>query len=117
MNKDRKYVIASNKHRQDDYLQFWGELTKDEEKRCFGGYPADIERCEKYTFEELKSKGYVNTRANSCGFPIFSDKTDRIKLQTEEHYIIKLTDLFKVFRKFTGLRVYSQPIEAQVSDE
>ena len=56
MDKNRKYMIATKRHEGliRDALLFWGHLTEDNEERSFGGYTVDINKCEKYTREELK---------------------------------------------------------------
>lgn len=52
----REYVIVCNEHSgyYPGVLLFWGENTPDEaEKRSFGGYTSDLDKCEKYTLEEI----------------------------------------------------------------
>ncbi len=52
---ERKYVIVSNKHSGGwgGCMLFWGSLTEDNEKRSFGGYTQGIDRCERYTLDEI----------------------------------------------------------------
>ena len=52
---NREWVLARNKHRRNDILQFWVEYTKDEKPRSHDGYYTDINRCEKETTEEEES--------------------------------------------------------------
>lgn len=56
ISPERKYVIVCNKHSGGwgGCMLFWGELTRDDEKRSFGGYTQGIDRCERYTLEETK---------------------------------------------------------------
>lgn len=52
----REYVIVCNEHKSiiPGTLLFWGRRTEDKRKRSFGGYTCDIERCERYTRDELE---------------------------------------------------------------
>lgn len=55
ISPDRKYVIVCNEHAGmwAGCALFWGQLTRDEEKRSFGGYTVGIDRCERYTMDEI----------------------------------------------------------------
>lgn len=55
VSRDRKYVIVCNEHSGNwaGCLLFWGQLTDDGEKRSFGGYTTGIDRCERYTMDEI----------------------------------------------------------------
>ena len=53
---ERKYVIVCNEHKSwpSCALLFWGHLTEDDEERSFGGYTSRLDRCERYTRDEIK---------------------------------------------------------------
>ena len=55
---DRNYVIVCNRHKGllENCLLFWGAYTKDNQKRCFGGYTINLNKCERYTLEEAKNR-------------------------------------------------------------
>ena len=55
ISRDRKYVIVCNKSSGmwAGCMLFWGQLTRDDEKRSFGGYTTDVDKCERYTMEEI----------------------------------------------------------------
>ena len=55
ISRDRKYVIVCNKHSGmwTGCILFWGQLTADGEKRSFGGYTTGIDRCERYTMDDI----------------------------------------------------------------
>lgn len=55
VNPGRKYVIVCNEHSGmwAGCVLFWGQLTADGEKRSFGGYTTGIDRCERYTLDEI----------------------------------------------------------------
>ena len=91
---NREYVIVCNRHVGvvKEALLFWGTYTADNEKRSFGGYTSDIERCEKYTLEEAKTRG----------FPVYGTDFHKKELQKQQDYIIKISELEELgFRKFT----------------
>lgn len=58
--QNREYVIVCNRHRKNwDELLFWGKYTRYDEKRSFGGYTSNIDKCERYTLDEIKAwNGY-----------------------------------------------------------
>ncbi|QAT48567.1 hypothetical protein EQM14_01540 [Caproiciproducens sp. NJN-50] len=59
---ERNYVIVCNEHKPllPETLLFWGFHTEDSEERNFGGYTIQIDKCERYTREELESwRGYL----------------------------------------------------------
>ena len=100
MNKDRKYMIVTKRHEGavDNALLFWGHLTGDNDKRSFGTYTVDIEKCEKYTKEELKQY----RKGDKASMPFFNE--------TDSHeYFIRCRDLLVTmdeleelgYRKFT----------------
>ena len=55
MNRD--YMIVCNEHKAliPGTLLFWGELTGDGAPRSFGGYTCRVDRCERYTRDELET--------------------------------------------------------------
>lgn len=55
INPERKYVIACNEHPGiwSGCVLFWGSLTEDGEKRSFGGYTTGVDRCERYTLDDI----------------------------------------------------------------
>lgn len=52
---ERNYVILSIKWTK-DALVFWGNKSEDTQARSYSGYTSDIKSCERYTFEEVRSK-------------------------------------------------------------
>ncbi len=56
----RKYVIVCNEHSGmwRGALLFWGNRTQDGDKRSFGGYTSDVDKCELYSEKDLEEKGY-----------------------------------------------------------
>ena len=54
---DRNYVIVCNEHKPlfPGALLFWGTLTPDNAERSYSGYTCQIDKCERYTREELES--------------------------------------------------------------
>ena len=84
MNRD--YVIVCMRHRAiaPGALLFWGAYTADKEKRSFGGYFSDFEKCEKYTLEEA-----VNGMSQSC--KVWGDK--RVNYRKTDDFIIRIDQL------------------------
>ena len=82
----RDYVIVCNKHRGmfPGCLLFWGHYTDDNDKRSFGGYTSDINKCERYTAEDLYNYGY--------NFPIYNGENEA-EFKKIENVIIKVDDL------------------------
>mgnify|MGYP000092217642 FL=1 len=88
---DRKYVIVCNKHKAmwNGCLLFWGHLTYDDESRSFGGYTSDLERCERYTLEEIQDEHYT--------FPIYDEGTmTRRDFLNCEDIVISIPQLVKL---------------------
>lgn len=56
VSEDRQYVIVCREHKAllSPALLFWGSLTDDDAKRSYGGYTMDIDKCERYTRDELE---------------------------------------------------------------
>lgn len=86
MNINREYIIVCNEHKAmfPGCLLFWGHRTQDEETRSFGGYTSDINKCERYTAEELYNCGYK--------FPIYNGENE-IDFKKIDDVIIKIDEL------------------------
>jgi len=52
---ERNYVIVCNEHKSlfPGTLLFWGELTPDDLERSYSGYTCQVDKCERYTRDEL----------------------------------------------------------------
>ena len=102
MNKNRKYMIATKRHEGliRDALLFWGHLTEDNEERSFGGYTVDINKCEKYTKEELEE---YRKRKFSEETMLFLDETKKPCWQLKNYdLLVTMEDLVNLgFSKFT----------------
>lgn len=59
IDPDQKFVIVSNKHSGNwpGCLLFWGQLTSDGGRRSFGGYTTGIDKCERYSEDDIVSWG------------------------------------------------------------
>lgn len=86
MNTNREYVIVCNKHKAmfPGCLLFWGHKTNDDEKRSFGGYTSDIEKCERYSIEDLEKCDY--------NFPLYNGENEA-DFKKIDDVIIKVDDL------------------------
>lgn len=82
----REYVIVAQQYQKGDILVFWGSQTKDSQERSFSGYTEDFNVCEKYSIEDIKKSGY--------GFKIY--ELDNFNYRTQEHFVIKRSDLEKL---------------------
>lgn len=95
---EREYVIVCNEYSgyYPGCLLFWGELTSDEaQKRSFGGYTSDVDKCEKYTIEEIRKSGYK--------FPVYDGRMTRKSFKTHRDVAIKISQLCElgyVFKRF-----------------
>lgn len=96
---NREWVLASNKHRNNTLLQFWGEHTEDEEKRSYGGYYTDFDRCEKYTTEEKET-------GSGCMYPTLDSSASGYALSHTEHFWIKISELDKLTERIQKKTVY-----------
>lgn len=93
---EREYVIACNEHNEFciGAMLFWGEHTPDNaERRSFGGYTSDLDRCERYTLEEIQRSGhnfpvYDGHMTNRC-FHQHRDVAIKINQLEELGYVIK----------------------------
>ena len=56
VSEDRQYVIVCRRHKAilPQALLFWGSLTDDDMERSYGGYTMDIDKCERYTRNDLE---------------------------------------------------------------
>ncbi|MCR1941262.1 hypothetical protein [[Clostridium] symbiosum] len=84
----RDYVIVCNEHSgyYPGVLLFWGELTEDNaEKRSYGGYTSDLDKCEKYTLEEVKRSRYH--------FPVYDGRMTRESFKRNRDVAIKISQL------------------------
>lgn len=86
MNTNREYVIVCNEHKAmfPGCLLFWGHKTNDDEKRSFGGYTSDIEKCERYSIEDLEKSNY--------NFPLYNGENEADFKEIDD-VIIKVDDL------------------------
>lgn len=93
---NREYVIVCNEHKSmfPSCLLFWGHYTGDNEQRCFGGYTSDIDKCERYTIDEIKAKNY--------NFPIYDKRMNFHSFKRHDAVIIKISQLEELgFKKMT----------------
>lgn len=101
VNSERKYVIVCNERPAifKDALLFWGHLTDDSrEKRSFAGYTCQIDKCERYTREELEEfRG--NLKAE---YPFFDELKNERDFFKKGDVLISIDDLKEKlhFREF-----------------
>lgn len=84
----REYVVVCNEHGGyfPGCLLFWGEHTEDDAaRRSFGGYTSDLDRCEKYTLEEIKNSGF--------GFPLYDGRMTKKSFLKHRDVAIKMSHL------------------------
>lgn len=84
----REYVIVCNEHGGylPGFLLFWGEFTEDDaEKRSYSGYTSDLDKCEKYTLNEVKRNGY--------NFPVYDVRMTRESFERNRDVAIKISQL------------------------
>lgn len=74
----RDYVIVCNEHSGyiPGVLLFWGE---------YSGYTSDLDKCEKYTLEEVKRNGYH--------FPVYDGRMTRASFERNRDVAIKISQL------------------------
>lgn len=95
---ERDYVIVCNEHNgyYPGTLLFWGNITEDNaERRSFGGYTSDLDKCERYTLEDIKRSNY--------NFPIYDRRMTLKSFKGHRDVAIKisqLTELGYVFKRF-----------------
>ena len=82
----REYVIVSNRHqsRFPGCMLFWGHHTEDDEKRSFGGYTSGLDKCERYTLEDIHKNGLK--------FPLYNGE-DEYEFNKIDDVIVKIDDL------------------------
>ena len=87
----REYVIVCNRHTSfiKGTLLFWGELTPDNNKRSFGGYTCDINKCERYTEDEIRN----HSTANPDWITFFDEIQQRRKSDTKLRQLRKFDDV------------------------
>jgi hypothetical protein len=82
----RDYVVVCVRHMRGSELMFWGGYTKDNEKRSFGGYTTDLDRCERYTEQEINNSSY--------NFPFYNKN---MAWKKEEDFAIKISELKEIY--------------------
>ena len=83
---DWNYVIVCNRNKSTyGGLSFWGQKTEDKEKRSFGGYTGDINKCERYTLEEAMNNGY--------NFPLYGKSCNHDNFQKYDDFVIEIRRL------------------------
>lgn len=95
VNENRKYVIVCNEHKSyvSGALLFWGSLTDDNDKRSYGGYTCQIDKCERYTREELeKWRGNLIKE-----YPFFDELKNQRSFFKKDEVLITVDDLKKCF--------------------
>lgn len=92
VNSERKYVIVCNERigTVKDALLFWGSLTDDsKEKRSFGGYTCQIDKCERYTRKELEEfRGDLKAE-----YPFFDELKNECDFFKKDEVLISIDDL------------------------
>ena len=86
-NSNREYIIVCNRHEAmfPTCLLFWGCKTKDKElRRSFGGYTTNINKCERYSLEELQEE--------NLKIPFYNGENEYDFKQMDD-VIIKIEDL------------------------
>lgn len=87
----REYVVVCNEHSGyfPGCLLFWGEYTPDNaERRSFGGYTSDLDKCERYTLNEIKNSGF--------NFPIYDGRMDKKSFLQHRDVAIKVAHLSRL---------------------
>ncbi|UDM72410.1 hypothetical protein [Vagococcus fluvialis] len=93
INKNREYFLVSRKWSKQT-LMFWGSLTKDDEKRSFGGYTDDLRICERYSIIDI----IEFNRGERYAAP-FDIKDWHNKKLYDETYYISQEQMDKYFNK------------------
>lgn len=81
-------------------LLFWGHKTEDNEKRSFGGYTLDIDKCETYTLKDIEEKNYH--------FPVYEKDMSFYDFLKLDDVIIKKTDLLRL-EELKTMRIVYRP--------
>ena len=103
VSKDRQYVIVCREHKAllSPALLFWGSLTDDDAKRSYGGYTMDIDKCERYTKDELeKWRGHLKEE-----YPFFDELKAKSDFYRQDEILIRIWELEHIlgYRKYTVL--------------
>ena len=96
----REYIIVCNEHNAifNGALLFWGHKTNDNENRSFCGYTSGIDKCERYTLEEIENKHYR--------FPLYDKSMNFQEFKSYDDIIIKESDLRNFYELKTMTIVY-----------
>ncbi len=103
VSKDRQYVIVCREHKAllSPALLFWGSLTDDDAKRSYSGYTMDIDKCERYTRDELeKWRGNLKEE-----YPFFDELKAKSAFYRQDEILIRIWELEYIlgYRKYTVL--------------
>lgn len=103
VSEDRQYVIVCREHKAllPEALLFWGSLTDDDMERSYGGYTMDIDKCERYTRNELE-KWRGNSKEE---YPFFDELKNKSDFYRQDEILIRIWDLEHTmgYRKYTVL--------------
>lgn len=107
VSEDRQYVIVCREHKAllSPALLFWGSLTDDDMERSYGGYTMDINKCERYTRDELE-RWRLYWRGNlKEEYPFFDELKDKSDFYKQDEILIRIWDLEHTmgYRKYTVL--------------
>lgn len=95
--REREYVIVCNEHKAifNGVLLFWGNRTQDDAERSYGGYTCDLDKCERYTREELEKWRTPHEKE----YPFLEEITKPFNKNDE--VLITIKELEKIgYRKF-----------------
>ena len=103
VSEDRQYVIVCRRHKAllSPALLFWGSLTDDDAKRSYSGYTMDIDKCERYTRDELeKWRGNLKEE-----YPFFDELKVKSDFYRQDEILIRIWELEYIlgYRKYTVL--------------
>ena len=103
VSDDRQYVIVCRRHKAilPQALLFWGSLTDDDMERSYGGYTMDIDKCERYTRDELeKWRGNLKEE-----YPFFDELKAKSGFYRQDEILIRICDLEHTmgFQRYTVL--------------
>ena len=103
VSEDRQYVIVCREHKAllPEALLFWGSLTDDDMERSYGGYTMDINKCERYTRDELeKWRGNLKEE-----YPFFDELKAKSAFYRQGEILIRIWELEHTlgYRKYTVL--------------
>ena len=103
VSEDRQYVIVCREHKAllSQALLFWGSLTDDDAKRSYGGYTMYIDKCDRYTRDELeKWRGNLKEE-----YPFFDELKDKSDFYKRQEILIRICDLEHTmgFQRYTVL--------------